>query len=104
MRLGSWPCRLQKGSKAAAAYRATQIDERHRHRYEMNNDYRERLAAKGMVCTGLSPDEQLAEIVEIPEHPWFVACQFHPEFKSQPLKAHPLFRDFVRAAIARRDG
>jgi CTP synthase len=103
MRLGSYPCELGDGSHAHAAYGQQRIDERHRHRYEFNRDYRDQLAAKGLVATGLSPDNLLVEIIEIPEHPWFVACQFHPEFKSQPLKAHPLFRDFVRAAMTRRD-
>ncbi len=103
MRLGSYPCVLQEGSRAAAAYGTMRIDERHRHRYEFNNDYREQLAEAGMVATGLSPDGKLVEIVEIPDHPWFVACQFHPEFKSYPLKAHPLFRDFTSAALRCRD-
>ena len=102
MRLGSYPCRVQEGTKAAAAYGALSIDERHRHRYEVNNDYRERLAQAGLVFSGLSPDGRLVEMVELPEHPWFVACQFHPELKSRPNRAHPLFREFIRAAKAGR--
>lgn len=103
MRLGGYPCVLQKDSVAATAYQTDQISERHRHRYELNNAYRETLADHGMNVSGNSPDGLLGEIVEIPDHPWFVACQFHPEFKSQPLNAHPLFRDFVKAALAHRD-
>ena len=102
MRLGSYPCCVQEGTKAAAAYGALSIDERHRHRYEVNNDYRERLAQAGLVFSGLSPDGRLVEMVELPEHPWFVACQFHPELKSRPNRAHPLFREFIRAAKAGR--
>ena len=103
MRLGAYPCRLTPGSRAAAAYGCAEVNERHRHRYELNNDFREQLASRGMSVTGASPDDELAEIVEMPEHPWFVASQFHPEFKSRPLAAHPLFRDFVAAAARRRD-
>jgi CTP synthase len=98
MRLGSYPCRLRKGSRAFSAYKKPVIAERHRHRYEFNNDYRERLEARGMVVSGLMPARDLVEIIELKDHPWFVAVQFHPEFKSRPLKAHPLFREFVRAA------
>jgi CTP synthase len=98
MRLGSWPCKLEKGSRAAAAYHGIFIKERHRHRYEFGNAYREALTSKGMRLTGLSPDDKLVEIVEIPRHPWFVGVQFHPELKSRPLEPHPLFRDFVGAA------
>lgn len=99
MRLGAYPCRLENGTVAAACYEKPLISERHRHRYEFNNDFREKLAAKGMVFSGLSPDGNLVEIVEYPEHPWFVACQFHPEFQSTPLSAHPLFKDFVKASM-----
>jgi CTP synthase len=99
MRLGAWPCILRKGSRAAEAYGATQISERHRHRYEFNNQYRARLEARGLVLAGLSPDGKLVEIVEIKNHPWFLGCQFHPEFKSAPLAPHPLFKAFVGAAI-----
>ena len=101
MRLGAWPAALRPGSKAAAGYGTLQISERHRHRYEFNNAFRERLEQAGMLVSGTSPDGELVEMVEMPEHPWFVACQFHPEFKSRPLKAHPLFREFVAAAAAK---
>lgn len=100
MRLGSWPCVLAEGSRAAAAYGCQRIDERHRHRYEFNNAYRKDLEAAGLALTGLSPDGRLVEIVELPGHPWFVAVQFHPELKSRPNKAHPLFRAFIAAAKA----
>ncbi len=102
MRRGSYPCRLRRGSRAVAAYKKSEITERHRHRYEFNNDYRERLEAKGLVVSGVMPERNLVEIIEIKDHPWFVAAQFHPEFKSRPLKAHPLFREFVRAALKNR--
>jgi CTP synthase len=102
MRLGKWTCRLERGSRARAAYGADAVDERHRHRYELSNHYRETLAERGMRFSGLSPDGELVEIVELPDHPWFVACQFHPEFQSTPLAAHPLFREFVAASAARR--
>ena len=98
MRLGAYPCRLVQGTKAAEAYGAQEVLERHRHRFEFNNAYREQLAAAGLVVSGTSPDESLVEIVELAEHPWFVGCQFHPEFNSSPMRSHPLFRDFVRAA------
>ena len=103
MRLGAYTCRLLAGSKAAAAYKTTKAAERHRHRYEFNNAYRETMAAKGFVFSGLSPDKRLVEIVEVKDHPWFVACQFHPEFQSTPLEAHPLFREFVRASVQQRN-
>jgi CTP synthase len=103
MRLGSYPCRLAPGSRAAEAYGAPEIQERHRHRYEFNNAYRDRLAENGFVASGTSPDGSLVEIIEVPAHPWFVAVQFHPEFQSKPTAAHPLFRDFIGAAIKRRD-
>lgn len=101
MRLGAYPCELSGSSISAGAYGTTAISERHRHRYEFNNDYREMFAEKGMRIAGTSPDGQLVEIVELAEHPWFVACQFHPEFKSRPLAAHPLFREFVAASTPR---
>ncbi len=104
MRLGSWPCELQKGSKAMKAYGCTKIQERHRHRYEVNNKYRKVLQEHGMVLSGLSPDGTLVEIAELKDHPWFLGCQFHPEFKSQPLAPHPLFKAFVGAALARNKG
>jgi len=98
MRLGVFPCKLVAGSKAATAYSKDMIEERHRHRYEFNNDYRDKLSEAGMLYSGLSPDENLVEICELKEHPWMVACQFHPEFGSRPGCSHPLFRDFVGAA------
>ena len=97
MRLGSYPCVLTAGSLAAAAYGTDRVEERHRHRYEFNNDYREKLAGAGMSFSGLSPDGRLVEIVELEDHPWFVGVQFHPELKSRPNRAHPLFREFVGA-------
>ena len=101
MRLGSYPCVLTEGTRAAAAYGRERIDERHRHRFEVNNEYRDRLEAAGLVLSGLSPDKKLVEIIEVPDHPWFIACQFHPEFKSRPNDCHPLFRGFVRAGLER---
>ena len=98
MRLGAYPCVLSEGSRAAALYAKTEISERHRHRYEFCNDFRDAFVAAGLVPTGLSPDGRLVEIVELPEHPWFVACQFHPEFKSRPDRPHPLFYGFVKAS------
>src|SRR5262249_5362942 len=103
MRLGAYPCLLQEGSKAHQAYGATEIQERHRHRYEFNNQYREQFAAHGMAFSGTSPDGRLVEGGELPQHPWFVAVQCHPEFQSKPTRAHPLFTGFVRAALARRE-
>jgi len=101
MRLGSYPCVLAEGTRAAEVYGRERIDERHRHRFEVNNEYRDRLEAAGLVLSGLSPDKKLVEIIEIPAHPWFIACQFHPEFKSRPTNCHPLFRGFVRAGLER---
>ena len=101
MRLGSQPARLDPDSHSGQAYQAEEVHERHRHRYEFNNQYRQQYEAHGLRFVGTSPDGALVEIVEIPEHPWFVAVQFHPEFKSKPLAAHPLFAGFVEAAIAR---
>ena len=99
MRLGTYPCTLKPGTKAAEAYGVTSIDERHRHRWEVNNLYREQLERAGMVLSGLSPDGRLVEMIELPWHPYFVACQFHPEFKSRPSAPHPLFARFVKAAL-----
>ena len=99
MRLGAYPCKIQPGTRAAAAYGADVVEERHRHRYEFNNAYRARFSEAGMSFSGLSPDGSLVEIVELPNHPWFVGCQFHPEFQSKPIRAHPLFRDFVNASV-----
>ena len=98
MRLGGWPCHLAEDSKAAALYGTQDIRERHRHRYEVNNDYRQALTEGGMSLAGLSPDGRLVEAVELPDHPWFVGVQFHPELTSRPNKAHPLFRGFIAAA------
>ena len=103
MRLGSCPCKVtSRDTKTYQAYGADEIAERHRHRYEFNNDYRQELTEAGMVLAGLSPDERLVEIVELPDHPWFVGVQFHPELKSRPNKAHPLFREFIAAAKAQK--
>ena len=106
MRLGAYPCKVVEGTLAAEAYGESLVYERHRHRFEVNNAYREQLTAAGLVISGLSPDERLVEMVELPEsmHPWFVASQAHPEFKSRPDRPAPLFREFVRAAIARHEG
>jgi len=101
MRLGKWPCKIDPDSKIATLYNAVEISERHRHRYEVNNSYRSRLSESGLRFPGTSPDEQLVEIIELPDHPWFVACQFHPEFKSRPGKPHPLFLGFIQAAVKR---
>jgi CTP synthase len=104
MRLGSFPCRLVDGSLAHKAYGVLEIQERHRHRYEFNNAYRELLAAHGLVYSGLSPDGRLVEIIELKEHPWFLATQFHPEYRSRLLRPHPLFSSFVGAALQRKCG
>lgn len=98
MRLGSYPCALVPETKAGNAYKTDMISERHRHRYEFNNKFKSVLGDAGMIFSGASPDGSLTEIVELPDHPWFVGCQFHPEFKSRPMHAHPLFRDFIHAA------
>jgi CTP synthase len=100
MRLGAYPCRLTPASKTSQAYGETEISERHRHRYEVNNEYREILARHGLLLSGFSPDGNLVETVELPDHPWFVGGQFHPEFKSRPRRPHPLFREFIRASLA----
>src|SRR5690606_6164448 len=91
MRLGAYPCVIAEGTIAHSVYGTTSISERHRHRYEVSNEYREQLESAGLVLSGLSPDKRLVEMVELSDHPYFVGCQFHPEFKSKPLKAHPLF-------------
>ena len=98
MRLGSYPCKVVKDTKAFEAYGMSRIDERHRHRYEFNNKFLEPLGQKGMIFSGLAPDDSLVEMVELPNHPWFLGCQFHPEFKSRPMNPHPLFREFIRAS------
>jgi CTP synthase len=100
MRLGAYPCRLEGGSAVSQAYGTTEISERHRHRYEFNNEYREVLTRHGLKLSGFSPDGNLVETVELPSHPWFVGGQFHPEFKSRPHRPHPLFREFIRASLA----
>ena len=101
MRLGSYPCRLEEGSLALEAYNKKLINERHRHRYEFNNAYMDILGKAGMVFSGVSPDKELVEIVELKGHPWFLGCQFHPEFKSKPMDPHPLFREFIKASLRR---
>jgi CTP synthase len=102
MRLGAFPCTLLPNSIAAEAYGATEISERHRHRFEVNNDFREQLEKAGLVLSGTSPDKRLVEMIELGDHPYFVGCQFHPEFKSRPVTPHPLFARFVRAALEQR--
>ena len=99
MRLGAFPCKLPRDKFPGKAYAKDDISERHRHRYEFNNDYREAFEKAGMLIAGTSPNGLLVEMVEIKDHPWFVACQFHPEFKSRPIDPHPLFRDFVGASV-----
>ena len=98
MRLGAYPCKIIPGTKAAEAYGQPLVQERHRHRYEFNNAFRDALGEKGLVYSGMSPDESLVEIVELKDHPWFLGCQFHPEFRSRPMAPHPLFREFIKAA------
>ncbi|MBI1911982.1 MAG: CTP synthase [Deltaproteobacteria bacterium] len=102
MRLGAYPCVLKKGSKAHTVYGSSEISERHRHRFEVNNKYRAPLEKVGVDFSGLSPDEALVEIMEYKHHPWFVACQFHPEFKSRPMEAHPLFRGFIKSILTHK--
>ena len=99
MRLGAYPCALRKGSKAAAAYGKLDISERHRHRYEFNNDYLEAFEAAGMKAVGVNPDTGLVEVIELENHPWFIGTQYHPEYKSTLLSPSPLFVDFVKAAL-----
>lgn len=101
MRLGNYPCVIVKNTNASNSYKVDNVNERHRHRFEVNNDYREQLQENGMVFSGLSPDKKLVEMVEIKDHPWFVATQFHPEFRSRPIRPHPLFQGFIGAAIQR---
>lgn len=103
LRLGAYPCLLQPDTVAHTAYQDTEISERHRHRFEFNNDYRERLEEQGLVISGTSPDNNLVEIIELADHPWFLGCQFHPEFKSKPMLPHPLFRDFISAALKHKE-
>lgn len=101
MRLGAYPARLTEGSRVAEIYGTLDISERHRHRYEVNNSYIEALEDQGMRFSGRSPDGKLVEIIEVPDHPWFIGCQFHPELKSRPTRPHPLFASFIRAAATR---
>jgi len=103
MRLGAYPCKLVEGTLAHTAYKQEEISERHRHRYEFNNLFREQLEKAGLVVSGVSPDGTLVEIVELGDHPWFLGCQFHPEFKSKPMRPHSLFRDFIKAALESRE-
>ncbi len=102
MRLGAYPCNIKQGSLAHKAYMQDSVNERHRHRYEFNMGVRKDLEQKGMLVTGISPDEKLVEIIEFKGHPWFLGCQFHPEFKSKPFHPHPLFRDFIKASLRQR--
>jgi CTP synthase len=104
MRLGAYPCRVERPSLAFEAYGAAEISERHRHRYEINNKYREHLVSHGMKLSGLSPDGRLVEIVEVGGHPWFLGCQYHPEFKSRPVNPHPLFSRFIKASLEHKLG
>jgi CTP synthase len=99
MRLGAYPCRVERDTCAFDAYGKQEISERHRHRYEFNNDYKERLIQNGMKISGTSPDGHLVEIIELKDNPWFLGCQFHPEFKSKPTRPHPLFIKFIAAAL-----
>ena len=103
MRLGAYPCKLSKKSLSFKAYKKENVSERHRHRYEFNNDYLEVLQKAGLKLTGKSEDGMLVEVVEVPDHPWFVGCQFHPEFTSTPRDGHPLFTGFIKAAIAQSE-
>jgi CTP synthase len=102
MRLGAYPCRLREGSRAARIYGADEVNERHRHRYEVNNKYRDKFEEFGLRCSGVSPDGSLVELIELPDHPWFIGCQFHPELRSRPARPHPLFASFVGAALERK--
>jgi CTP synthase len=100
MRLGTWPTKIAPGTRAHQVYGLDEITERHRHRYEYNLQYRAQMEAKGFVISGTSPDGTLVELVELKDHPWFLACQFHPEFQSKPNRPHPLFKGFVSACLA----
>ena len=99
MRLGAYPCFIEPNSQAFRAYHVKEISERHRHRYEFNNAYKGICARHGMRISGTSPDGELVEIIEVEDHPWFLGCQFHPEFKSRPTEPHPLFKAFIGAAV-----
>ena len=102
MRLGEYKCKIKSWTKSFKAYKTSFVFERHRHRYELNNDFREKLEKKGMVMAGINPEKDLVEIIELPKHPFFVGTQFHPEFKSRPVKPHPLFREFIKAVVKQR--
>jgi len=103
MRLGEYKCRIKPGTLTSQAYRGTNmVKERHRHRYELNNEFRKNLEKKGLIISGVNPEKDLAEIIELPNHPFFIACQFHPEFKSRPLRPHPLFKEFIKTAVKKR--
>ena len=104
MRLGAWPCKLVPGTLAAEVYGSESVHERHRHRYEVNNSYRDALGDAGLVFSGTSPDGRLVEIAELTNHPFYIGSQFHPEFKSRPLRPHPLFKGFVGACARAADG
>jgi len=104
MRLGAYSCQIATGSKSHQVYQCEQVEERHRHRYEINNDYREQLQQAGLIISGISPDGRLVEMVELTDHPWFVACQFHPELKSRPNRPHPLFLGLVKSALEYQQG
>ena len=104
MRLGSYPCKLVQGTKASEAYGGSSlINERHRHRYEFNNEFRNVCEENGLIISGTSPDNRLVEIVELKDHPWFVAAQFHPEFKSRPTRSHPLFKGLINASVKNKE-
>ena len=102
MRLGAYTARLARGTKTAEAYGVPEVTERHRHRYEVSNTYRESLVEHGLKLSGVSPDGSLVEIVELPGHPWFIGCQFHPELRSRPSRPHPLFAGFITAAVTQK--
>jgi CTP synthase len=102
MRLGAYDCSIKKGSLAYSTYKKSTISERHRHRYEFNNKYKTVLSKKGLIISGVNPESNLVEMIEIKKHPWFVACQFHPEFKSKPMEPHPLFSQFIGHALKLR--
>jgi len=104
MRLGAYPCSIVEGTLAHRIYGSTEISERHRHRFEFNNDFRDKLISKGLVVSGASPDGKLVEIIELKHHPWFLGTQFHPEYHSRPHKPHPVFTAFIEAALKRKFG
>jgi CTP synthase len=104
MRLGTWPTKIAPGTLAERIYGDTEVTERHRHRYEFNMKYRDRMNAKGFIISGTSPDGTLAELIELRDHPYFIGCQYHPEFQSKPNKPHPLFKGFIAAAVAYQAG